>query len=104
LPLVSGSRMRTNFLSTTSRACGRKNHSPWRVCGVLASIACIAADALTGLGGLDLGWLQGFFCLANGPHGGVLRNGSNKPVAFVMTAEEPMLFVRVADEEQQVTI
>ena len=54
------------------------------ISGILAAVASLRLESLAGLGGLDLGGLEGFLGLADGADRGRFGNAGGEPVAFVV--------------------
>jgi hypothetical protein len=72
--------------------------------GVLAAAAGLGFESLAGLGGLDLGGLEGFLGLPDGSDRGGFGDAGDEPVALVVAAEELALLFALTDQEQQVAV
>src|SRR5262249_35430510 len=72
--------------------------------GVLAAVAGLRLEAVAGLGGQDLGGLEGFLGLADGADRGAFGDGCDEPVALVVAAEELALVLALTDQKEQVAV
>jgi len=72
--------------------------------GVLAAAAGLGLEPLAGLGGLDLGRLEGFLGLTDGADRGGFGDAGDEPVPLVIAAEELALVPALTDEKKQVAV
>jgi hypothetical protein len=71
---------------------------------VLAAVAGGGAEPALGLGGADLGGLDGLLGLPDRADRRLVRDAGHEPVPLVVAAEELLLALVVADQQQEVAV